>query len=247
MLFDAHLHLDQFPDSSVVGVLDNAKKAGVEFVFANSVDLSSSKRNLDLAKKFSSVKPFIGLHPADVLKMNSQKIKETLKFVEMNAEKAFGIGEIGLDYKYAEKKEQQELQKNVFESQLEIAEKYSKPVNVHSRFVKKEVFDVLSKFKLKKILHWFFPSESQVEDIEKQGIYCSIGPSVFSLPEFLKKTDLLKPEKTLFETDAPVHYGGMESEPSWIKKVALTYSNHSSIPIEKIKGLQVKALGYFER
>lgn len=247
MLFDAHLHLDQFPDSRVAGVLDNAKKVGVKTVFANSVDLSSCRRNLELAEQFSSVKPFIGLHPADALKINKQEIEKTLKFIEENAEKAFGIGEIGLDYKYAEEKKQQELQKQVFERQLEIAEKHSKPVNVHSRFVKKEIFEILSKFRLKKILHWFFPSESQAKEIKEQGIYCSIGPSVFSLPELLKKTDLLKPEKTLFETDAPVYYYGMESEPSWVKKVVLAYSTYSGIPIEKIEGMQVEALGYFER
>ena len=58
-------------------------------------------------------------------------------------EKAIALGEIGLDYKYCTKKEEQEKQAKIFLRFIELSKKYSKPLIVHSRFAQKQVLKIL--------------------------------------------------------------------------------------------------------
>ena len=74
----------------------------------------------------------------------------------MNNPKIVGIGEIGLDYYWT--KENIDKQKEVFEYQVSLAEKYNKPIVVHSRDSIQDTYNILKQYKLKGTIHCFSSS-----------------------------------------------------------------------------------------
>ena len=61
----------------------------------------------------------------------------------MSNPKIVGIGEIGLDYHYDNV--DKNLQKKVFQKQIELAKKYNKTIVIHSRDAAQDTLDILKK------------------------------------------------------------------------------------------------------
>ena len=53
--------------------------------------------------------------------------------IEKNYKIITGIGEIGLDRTYIDSDDEWKVQKDVFSKQLSLAEKFNKPVSIHSQ------------------------------------------------------------------------------------------------------------------
>jgi len=217
MFFDAHCHLNEFkePERKV----REAEARGVHGIVSNSVDLKSMKKNLALASGFSAVKCALGVHPSNLLLMNKAAVSGALRFLERNIESAIAVGEIGLDFKHADSAKKREKQARYFEAQLEIAERFGKPVVVHSRLAASEAIRIVSQYECKVLFHWFSGTREELERaIELDGFF-SVGPAV----EFDSSARLIAREiplsKLLTETDAPVPFRGKASAPSWIPRV----------------------------
>jgi TatD DNase family protein len=128
--------------------------------------------------------------------------------VTSNINNIDGIGEIGLDPIYYDgTKNTQNIQNQVFNKMLTLAETYEKPVSIHSRQSLDNILNVLSTYNLKKAcLHWFDGSPQQLEKSLSMGLYVSYGPSlVYSRKKqvLVRSTD---EGKILVETDGPVSY-----------------------------------------
>ena len=83
--------------------------------------------------------------------------------IKENQSKISGIGEIGLDRTYITSEDEWETQKQIFSNQLSFAEKFQKPVSIHSRNTLDDIFDILSSFKIQIVLlHWFDGSKKQL-------------------------------------------------------------------------------------
>ena len=70
MWTDTHCHLDgeEF-DADRLEVMQRAQEAGVQRIFLPAIDLTTSKRILDLCQSLNSaisLHPMIGLHPEEV-------------------------------------------------------------------------------------------------------------------------------------------------------------------------------------
>ena len=60
---------------------------------------------------------------------------------------------------------------------LDMAEKYDKPVSIHSRRSLNDVLDILTSYKLKKVVfHWYDGSKTFLRKINELGYYVSFGP-----------------------------------------------------------------------
>ena len=102
--------------------------------------MKSNMEVLELVNKYDIIYGTIGFHPTEL-----DGIKEDyFDFLidNINNSKIVGIGEIGLDYHYEDT--DKEMQRMVFNRQLEIAEKFNKPVVVHSRDSIGETYNILS-------------------------------------------------------------------------------------------------------
>ena len=163
----------------------------------------------------------IGIHPEHV----DNYTKEDLEFIEKNLknEKIIAIGEIGLDYHYTKenKKEQIEL----FEQQLKLAEKYNKPVIVHSREATKDTIDTLKKYQVKGVIHSFSGSYETACIYIKMGFLLGVnGVITFKNSNIKEVYKSISLHNIVLETDspylAPTPYRGKKNEPANILVIA---------------------------
>lgn len=201
--FDSHIHLS---DSQYLSDIEFILK-GMEFMKMKaccvSVNAENSLETLNLAKKNKHVLPFIGIHP----EYAHEGIEKMIDLIDEHHNHINGIGEIGLDPTYSKDNEDDKIQANVFETQLSLAEKFDKPVSIHSRKSLDDVFEIMTSYETKHaLLHWFDGNKKQLQKAMDMGFFVSFGPVTIYANDkqtLLSKTD---ESKILVETDGPVRF-----------------------------------------
>ncbi|MBI4214663.1 TatD family hydrolase, partial [archaeon] len=126
-MIDSHAHLDSKElISNINGVVERAKKSGINAVVNPTTSFSSNQKALELSEKFPGfVFPCAGLDPVYAAK-EKKKIGEVSGFAREHAKEIVGIGETGLEYKWmpASKAEQ----KKTFAYFIVLANELRKPV-----------------------------------------------------------------------------------------------------------------------
>jgi TatD DNase family protein len=205
---DAHIHLsDEEYAECVDEVIADGKRASVVAMVSNSMDLKTCKDSLKLAEKYSGlVYAALGIHPWNVQTLAEEELQEVLKLIEeQRGNKALvAIGEVGLDFKYMKIWDKQ---MRVFDLMLRLAEKLDLPVIIHSRGTTVQIVDMLSSYRLRKVLlHWFSNPISALAKAVENGYYISEGvPTVSSdgIRDAVRKVPLTN---LLTETDGPVRF-----------------------------------------
>jgi len=198
--FDSHIHLsDPVYLSDMEFILKGMEHLKLKACCV-SMDVENSLETLKLAKKNDLVLPFIGIHPECV----DDNVEKMIEMIEENHDVLSGIGEIGLDPTYDNTNIRQV---HVFESLLSIAEKFNKPVSIHSRKSLDNVFEIMTSYNTKHaLLHWFDGSKKQLQKAMDMGFFVSFGPVMIYANDkqtLLSKTD---ESKILVETDGPVRF-----------------------------------------
>ncbi len=159
-LYDAHIHLSDIEyEHDIPLILNTMKKLCIKACCV-SMDYFSSKRTLELGKKSEYILPFIGIHP----EKSQDDTESVFKLIDENNEKISGIGEIGLDHTYTNSDEEFLKQEQVFSTQLSYAEKFRKPVSIHSRKTLDRIFEILPSYNIPSVLlHWFDGSKKQLQ------------------------------------------------------------------------------------
>lgn len=235
-LIDVHAHLtDVRFEEDLKQVVERANEAGIKKIVCSAYDLPSSFQSLELTKKFQNVFASVGIHPENVEDKFFEKHFEELK--KLCAEpKVVAVGEIGLDYHYTT--ENKDLQKQVFVSQINLANEKNKPVVVHSRDAIGDTIEILNKFPVKNesLLHCFSGSVESAKILMEQSFCFSFG-GVSTFANAKTVVDVIKflpIEKILLETDcpylAPVPFRGKRNEPKNVVYIADA--------VAKIKGLK---------
>ncbi|MEM4366957.1 MAG: TatD family hydrolase [Candidatus Anstonellales archaeon] len=183
-MIDAHCHPTEIPGFSPTGIT----------IVATGFSPTSNRGVEALNKRFGV--PFaIGVAP-QTLKLEKVDIDSELSYVEEVGPNA--IGEIGLDWKWAETEAEKAEQERVFSLFLSKARELDKPVVVHSRKAERRVVELI-KGQPQAILHCF--SGKNIEEALSTGAYFTIPPiRSSSRKELIKKAGL---ERLLVESDAP--------------------------------------------
>ncbi len=245
MIFDSHCH-PQFPqyDKDRDEMIKRALNEGV-FMICVGTDLETSKKAIELAGKYEHVKlpdgsnvaggiwATVGLHPNDNLeeKFDSRTYEELL-----NCDKVVGFGEIGLDYYRTEKIEDQELQKQRFKEQLDLAKKINKPLIIHCRNAHEDMLEILDS-NLRGVVHSFTGTLNEAKKYLDLGFYLGFNGIITFTDQYDEIIKYAPLDKILLETDAPyltpIPFRGKRNEPLYVKYVA-----------EKIA--ELKGVGYDE-
>ena len=171
------------------------------------------------------VTQFIGIHPQFAHEADIEK------FIAIYSEYSYsigGIGEIGLDPTYTVSKENSyQKQKQVFQAMLDLAEKWNKPVSIHSRKSLNDILDLIKSYNVANLLfHWFSGNKKQLRLLMDIGAYVSYGPPLVYSDDkqiLLKNTDK---NRILIETDGPVRYPRCFTElPSLSTSFLVTVAN----------------------
>jgi len=228
LLVDVHAHLDlkEF-DSDLDEVIKRAETAGIKAIINNGLNPESNRKTLELSKKYPIIKPALGLYPDDAIKLTEKQIQDEINFIKKNKNKIIAIGEVGLDYKYCKKEQEQKLQKEILIKIIKLSEKINKPIIIHSRKAEQELIEILEKEKTKKvILHCFSGKLKLIKKAAELGYYFSIPTNITHSQHFQKLAELVDINQLLTETDSPYlsPYKNKRNEPSFIieaiKKIA---------------------------
>lgn len=221
MFIDTHCHLYKKYYDDLDDVLAKIKNSNISKVINNGCDRESNEEVLELLKKYDFVYGAIGIHPESA----DNYTEEDLKYVEdhINDEKVVALGEIGLDYYWT--KDNKEKQKELFEFQLQLAEKYNKPVVIHSREATQDTIDILKKYNVRGVIHSFSGSYETACIYIKMGFLIGInGVITFkncNLKEVISKLHL---KNIILETDSPyltpVPYRGKRNDSSHVIDIA---------------------------
>ena len=201
--FDSHIHLsDPAYSSDMEYILKGMECLNIKACCV-SMDVKNSLQTLKLADKNNLVLPFIGIHP----ECANNELEKMIDLIENNHHCISGIGEIGLDPTYVSNDEDTKRQIHVFETLLSFAEKFDKPISIHSRKSLDDVFQIMTSYDTKHaLLHWFDGSKKQLQKAMDMGFFVSYGPVMIYANDkqtLLSKTD---ESKILVETDGPVRF-----------------------------------------
>ena len=147
-LYDSHIHLSDTEYEHDILLIMNCMKRLCIKACCVSMDYSSSIKTLELGKQSDLVLPFIGIHPEKA----QDDTESVFKLIDENNEKISGIGEIGLDSTYTNSDEEFGKQEEVFKTQLSYAEKFGKPVSIHSRKTLDQILEILPSYKVPSVL-----------------------------------------------------------------------------------------------
>ena len=202
-LYDAHIHLSDTEYEHDIPLILNCMKRLCIKACCVSMDYSSSKKTLELGKKSEYVLPFIGMHPE-----KAQNDTESIfKLIDENNGKISGIGEIGLDSTYTNSDEEFQKQEEVFKTQLSYAEKFGKPVSIHSRKTLDQILEILPSYKIPSVLlHWFDGSKKQLQKAMDLQCYVSFGPVMVYSQDKQVLLSKANKDRILVETDGPVRF-----------------------------------------
>ena len=117
-LVDTHTHIySEKYDDDFSEIISRAEKE-LEFIISIGYDLESSKKGVELAKKYDFVYSVVGIHPVDIKKYNDEVEQELIKMAT-DEPKVVAIGEIGLDYHWME--DPKEVQEEIKAIDLKLA------------------------------------------------------------------------------------------------------------------------------
>ena len=178
-------------------------EAGVELVLDPGCDLPSSRAAAALAERYSHVYAAAGIHPENCAGFQDADLAALRQLLAQP--KVAAIGEIGLDYYWAENPPR-DFQQMVFRKQLALAEELDLPVIVHDREAHGDSLSIIREFPaVTGVFHCFSGSPEMAEELLKRGWYLGFdGPITYKnarrAPEVVAITPL---ERMVVETDAP--------------------------------------------
>lgn len=211
-MIDAHCHLEYIED--VEDVLHDAKKAGMSAIVTSIADIKD-KDFLEMHRKHPSfVFVCLGFHPEIMDKYGASEIDDYINFIKKNKDDISAIGEVGLDYTWVTKADDQLLSKNIFEKFIALAKELQLPLVIHSRNGKDnkegsddgvgDAIDILIKNNCKDVMmHCFSGSETQLKTCIAQGWLISFATLITRSFKHQRLAKVTPIEQMLLETDAP--------------------------------------------
>lgn len=141
----------------------------------------------------------IGIHPWYI---DENRIDEDLRIIEekLQTPNCLAIGECGLDKRI---EVPFDLQISVFEKQLELAEKFNKPVVIHCVAAFQEVMAIKKKMKIgvPMIIHGFSKNNQLAEQLIAAGFYLSFGKYLLKNPDLKTVFQNVPNDRFFLETD----------------------------------------------
>lgn len=239
-MFDSHFHLT---DPRLVPTVANGVEIGASFPELPQV--------FAFAAAHENVYCTAGVHPAYAATYSPKDFEE---FVVTNLDhpKFVAIGECGLDYHRADLPAR-EQQIAVFESQIALADKYQKPLVVHTRDAWDDTAAVLirNKAKLKNgvLIHCMSYTADNarylLDALEGIKVYFAFGGHItYKNKKFLHDTLRAIPQdRILIETDAPylapVPKMGEVNRPEYIMYTAHTMAEVLNLTVSEIEFITI--------
>jgi TatD DNase family protein len=261
--YDTHAHLD-FPDfrEEADAVVQRAAEAGISRIVTIGTERESSRRAIDLAKRFDGVFAAVGWHPNDCLAAPDDVSDELERLAK--APKVVAIGEIGIDHyrlpstrggSAGDDEAFKARQVSLFRQQLEVAAKLGLNVVVHQRAAFEACLEVFELFadRVRGVFHCFVNDPEEAKRVIELGSLVSFtGICTYKNAAEVRETLASVPlDKLMLETDAPflapVPYRGKRCEPAYVREISQVAAETRGIGLEELaKATCATARGFFK-
>ena len=187
-------------------------------------------------RDFDAKIPFysIGIHPWYI---DENRLETDLKIIEekLKTVNCLAIGECGLDKRI---EVPLDLQTSVFGKQLELAEKFKKPVVIHCVAAFQEVIEIKKKKKITvpMIIHGFSKNRQIAEQLIKEGFYLSFGKYLLKNPDLESVFRDVPNDQFFLETDT------MEETIQQVYELASKYKDLNLKELESIISSNCKSV-----
>ena len=202
-IVDTHTHIcDASFDADRDEVLHRAEAAGVGAIIAVGENISDARRNIELAQKYSMLRPAAGLYP-DIL--DPDQAEQMGAFIRKERSRLVAIGEVGLDFWVVKKAPERELQKEILKGFIKLSKELDLPLNIHSRSAGRHAVALLLENGATRVqMHAFDGKASAALPAVEAGYFFSIPPSIVRSGQKQKLLKHLPLACLLVETDSPV-------------------------------------------
>ena len=204
-MIDTHCHLnDEKLYLKVEQIISECQKCKVNKLICASYDAISSNKAIELVNRYADIYATVGMHPHDSKFYTDQIEKEFFKLCQN--QKVVALGEIGLDYYY--NNSPKNIQIEVFEKQLYLANKLDLPVVIHTREAISDTYEILKKnqnlINNGLVIHCYNASKEMTKKFLDMNFKFSFGGPVTynnsNIPELIK---YLPTSSYFLETDSP--------------------------------------------
>lgn len=221
--FKSHAHYDDEKfNIDREKLIEQMYKENVTKIISAGYSLDGSIRGIELSKKYDFIYTTVGISPNDLNNNYKKEINEIDDILEKyfndkkslsNREKIdsldkipkiVAVGEIGLDYHYNEDKD---MQKEAFNLQINLANKYNLPIVIHTREAVMDTLKILKNNNVKNVgtFHCCPFNRELVKEALRLGFYISFGgtctfKNAKNAEEIVK---MVPDDKFLIETDSP--------------------------------------------
>ncbi len=216
-LADVHAHLTHerlLPQLDAV--LDRAERAGVGSIICNGLNPVDNQRVLELSQRYPIIKPAFGWYPVDAVladmrrggddypdQRDAWEADEAIGWVAEHVDRAFAIGEIGLDG-YWVKEPYWDAQEAAFRRLVALAMDADKAIIIHTRKRERRALEILLEMGAKRVdWHCFGGKVKLARTIAEHGHMLSIPANARRSESFTRMLQTLPREQLLLETDCP--------------------------------------------
>ncbi len=246
-LIDTHAHLqfEKFDEDRNAVIKENSEK--LLAVINPGADIDSSEKGVLLSNKVLNFYSAVGVHPHHTDNWNKTYLPKLEDLVQK--EKVVAVGEIGLDkYVYVGYPEPNiDKQVAILTPQIELAQKYKKPILFHCRLAYDELYEVIKPFSpLTGLIHCFMGDLPTAQKFIDLGLLISFAGNLtyknnLHMQEAAKS---LSNEKIVIETDSPYltpePLRGQRNEPINVSLVAQKIADLKGISIEEVADFTVQ-------
>lgn len=236
--FDSHSHYnDESFDEDREELINKTFEENITRMMCIGYNVEKSLKAIEIAEKHEYIYASCGISPNDIEDYSEENL---LKIEEMaKSSKIVAIGEIGLDYHW--NKENKEKQKELFIKQIEIANKYNKPIIIHTREAVMDTINILKEHPVKNtgIFHCCPLNQELIKEGLKLGYYISFtGVITFKNAKPEDAVSIVPIDRILIETDspymAPEPHRGTRNNSINVKHVAQKMAEIKGISLEEI-------------
>ncbi|MGM9521884.1 MAG: TatD family hydrolase [Oscillospiraceae bacterium] len=203
MFFDTHAHYDDEKfDADRDELLASMEAAGVELIVDPASDIASAEKARGIAERFAFVYFAAGVHPHEAQAAAPEYLHRVRELAAHP--KCVAIGEIGLDYHYDFSP--RDVQRQVLEEQLCLAEELNKPVIIHEREACADCMDILHRHRgLRGVVHCYSGSWETARELLDMGWYISFTGAVTfkNARRPVEVVSKLPLDRLMIETDSP--------------------------------------------
>ncbi|AHL22530.1 YchF/TatD family DNA exonuclease [Thermococcus nautili] len=203
-MIDAHAHFE-FYKKDAPKVIEECRKE-----LRAVVDSITEYRKTHVWKSWELLRPYfgfifptLGYHPNEARRGNWEKVKKVEDFIREHSKEIVAIGEIGLDYHYAENEAQRENQREIFRHFLELAVELDLPVVIHAREAEGEAYELVQRAGVRAYFHSYAGSVELAKEIVENGHVIGINTGIVFIPEVRAVAGAIDVDYLLAETDSP--------------------------------------------